>query len=439
MKARGSDDPKVDKNQDDKDKDSQGQDENQVEKKDSPTVAALKEGQEKGVDDSQGEIGGVNDPQGKVGDEFHSEVFEQQQQRKNQAVADGTRAIWQRADDLLLISRVEIQAAEPPRTHDVKLYTNDNLMRVISEEIYDKGVRGICEDWKVWQQGEPLLFKLRWAISEGRKIHEHAIKDYQDLMERAEELVASVGEQRRSAVIKRVTKGWHDREISKDWRPVLDIWYEQAGKLQALAAAAREKRNKKKEKKEKRKRLDEGEGDEETLTQKLGTTETAAADGTITGGSGADTGTSGKTSSAKGFACTAGPRTRGLALTEQPDPQYMSSEQVNRRLERLIDLERLIEAEESEGKKDEIAVESLIKMTGHNEADCTEYLANDVQWVLALTVDQAQVQVLDRESRHTVQSPQQGRRQIGNAKKTSGKSGGTTAKCREPKRWKLTR
>ena len=41
----------------------------------------------------------------------------------------------------------------------------------------------------------------------------------------------------------------------------------------------------------------------------------------------------------------------------------------------MIDLERLIEAEESEGKKDEIAVESLIKMTGHNEADCTEYLA----------------------------------------------------------------
>ena len=67
MKARGSDDPKDDK-ENDEDKDSQGKPEDQVEKKDSPTVAALKEDQEEGVDD----------PQSEKGDPFHSEGVEQQ-------------------------------------------------------------------------------------------------------------------------------------------------------------------------------------------------------------------------------------------------------------------------------------------------------------------------------------------------------------------------
>ena len=111
-----------------------------------------------------------------------------------QAEADDTRAIWQRVDDLLLISRVEIEATEQPWTwsHDVNLYKNGHLLRFISQEMHDKGVPGICQDWKVRQQGQPLLFKLRWAISQARKIREHAIKNYKKLMERAEELVTSV-------------------------------------------------------------------------------------------------------------------------------------------------------------------------------------------------------------------------------------------------------
>ena len=86
----------------------------------------------------------------------------------------------------------------------------------------------MCEDWQVWQQGEPLLSKLRWAISQGRNIYEKAVKNYQDLMERAEELVTSVGEQHRSYVIGIVTRGWQEQEIPKAWRPVLDVWCEQA-------------------------------------------------------------------------------------------------------------------------------------------------------------------------------------------------------------------
>ena len=50
MEARGSADPKVDKNQADPDKDSPGQDKDQVEKKGSPTAAALKEGQKEVMD-----------------------------------------------------------------------------------------------------------------------------------------------------------------------------------------------------------------------------------------------------------------------------------------------------------------------------------------------------------------------------------------------------
>ena len=111
MEARGSADPKVD-NQDDPDKDSQGQDKDQVEKKGSPTAAALKEGQKEVMDHPQGEIGEVDDSPSEI-DRFHSE---EQRQRRYQALADGTKAVWKRADDLLIISKAEIQAAEPPRT-----------------------------------------------------------------------------------------------------------------------------------------------------------------------------------------------------------------------------------------------------------------------------------------------------------------------------------
>ena len=67
MKARGSAQGQVNKNHDDPDKE-KGQDKNQVEKKDSPTAAALEEDQEKDVDDHQGEIG----------DAIRSEGIEQQ-------------------------------------------------------------------------------------------------------------------------------------------------------------------------------------------------------------------------------------------------------------------------------------------------------------------------------------------------------------------------
>ena len=56
MKARVSADPKVDKDHDDPNKDSQGQDENQVEEEDLATVATLQEDQEEEVHDSQSEM-----------------------------------------------------------------------------------------------------------------------------------------------------------------------------------------------------------------------------------------------------------------------------------------------------------------------------------------------------------------------------------------------
>ena len=62
MKATGSADPKVGKDHDDPNKDSQGQDENQVKEKDPPTDAALKEGQKEVVDHPQDEIEEVGDP-----------------------------------------------------------------------------------------------------------------------------------------------------------------------------------------------------------------------------------------------------------------------------------------------------------------------------------------------------------------------------------------
>jgi hypothetical protein len=68
MKARGSADPKVDMDHDDPNKDSQGQDENQVVEEDLATVATLQEDQEKDVDDHQK----------KNGDAIRSEGVEQQ-------------------------------------------------------------------------------------------------------------------------------------------------------------------------------------------------------------------------------------------------------------------------------------------------------------------------------------------------------------------------
>ena len=56
MKARVSADPKVDKDHDDPNKDSQGQDENQVEEEDLATVATLQEGQKEEVHDPQSEM-----------------------------------------------------------------------------------------------------------------------------------------------------------------------------------------------------------------------------------------------------------------------------------------------------------------------------------------------------------------------------------------------
>ena len=260
MKARGSTDPKVGKKNDDQDEDSHGQDEDHVEEKDPPTDAALKEGQKEVVDHPQDEMGEVGDSRSEIRDLFHIE--------------DATLAVWGKADDILTISKAESQAAEPPRvfTHDEKLYTNDNLLRIISEEKYDRGVTGMCEDWMVRQQGV-LFIKLRWAITEGLKIYVHACDNHRDMMNRAEELIASVGEEYRVTVTRRLTKGWQEQGIPKTWRPVLDVWYEQEEKLKAAAAAAaRKKRNKKKEKKDKRKRLEAEEEDEEVPAQEPGVT-----------------------------------------------------------------------------------------------------------------------------------------------------------------------
>ena len=269
MKARGSTDPKVGKKDDDQDEDSHGQDEDHVEE-DLATVATLQEGQKEVLDHPQDEMGEVGDSRSEIGDDFHSD------ENPDHWVTGTThrqkRVVWGRADDILIISKAESQAAEPPRvfTHDEKLYTNDNLLRIISEEKYDRGVTGMCEDWMVRQQGV-LFIKLRWAITEGLKIYVHACDNHSDMMSRAEELIESVGEEYRVTVTRRLTKGWQEQGIPKTWRPVLDVWHEQEEKLKA-AAAAREKRNKKKEKKEKRKRLEAEEEDEEVPAQEPGVT-----------------------------------------------------------------------------------------------------------------------------------------------------------------------
>ena len=220
MKARGSTDPKVGKKNDDQDEDSHGQDEDHVEE-DLATVATLQEGQKEVLDHPQDEMGEVGDSRSEIGDLFHTE---EQRQVRYQRLKDATLAVWGKADDILIISKAEIQAVEPPRVfiHDEKLYTNDNLLRIISEEKYDKGVTGMCEDWMVRQQGV-LFIKLRWAITEGLKIYVHACDNYSDMMSRAEELIESVGEEYRVTVIRRLTKRWQEQGIPKTWRPVLDV------------------------------------------------------------------------------------------------------------------------------------------------------------------------------------------------------------------------
>ena len=329
MKTRGSTDPKVGKKNDDPDKDSQGQDEDHVEE-DLATVAALQEGQKEVLDHPQDEMGEVGDSRSEIGDDFHSDENRQK------------RVVWGRADDILIISKAESQAAEPPRvfTHDEKLYTNDNLLRIISEEKYDRGVTGMCEDWMVRQQGV-LFIKLRWAITEGLKIYVHACENHLDMMNRAEELIASVGEEYRVTVTRRLTKGWQEQGIPKTWRPVLDVWHEQEEKLKA-AAAAREKRNKKKEKKDKRKRLEAEEENEEVSAQEPGVT--------------------GNATDVQERAM----QRRSHKLQKERTKQQSAEE--------AEELKRLVEAEESEEGRDAAAVKYLIKVTGYSEEDCTELI-----------------------------------------------------------------
>ena len=87
MKARGSADPKVDKDHDDPNKDSQGQDENQVEEEDLATVATLQEGQKEVVDHPQDEMEEVGDSRSEMEIEFHSE---EQRQMRYQRLTDAT-------------------------------------------------------------------------------------------------------------------------------------------------------------------------------------------------------------------------------------------------------------------------------------------------------------------------------------------------------------
>ena len=368
MKATGSADPKVGKDHDDQDEDSHGQDEDHVEEKDPPTDAALKEGQKEVVDHPQDEMGEVGDSRSEIRDLFHTE--------------DATLAVWGKADDILIISKAESQAAEPPRvfTHDERLYTNDNLLRIISEEKYDRGVTGMCEDWMVRQQGV-LFIKLRWAITEGLKIYVHACENHRDMMNRAEELIASVGEEYRVTVTRRLTKGWQEQGIPKTWRPVLDVWYEQEEKLKAAAAAAaRKKRNKKKEKKDKRKRLEAEEEDEEVPAQEPGVTgnatdvqspkmqESVIAEGTTHAG-------------------RSDPQDRELRVMRRQSyklnkERKQSAEEAEEgagadtgkaRLE-SEELKRLVEAEESEEGKDAAAAKYLIKVTGYSKEVCDELI-----------------------------------------------------------------
>ena len=379
MRATGSADPKVGKDHDDPNKDSQGQDENQVEEKeDPPTDAALKEGQKEMVDHPQDEIEEVGDPRSEIGDDFHSE---ENRQKRYQRLADATHVVWRKADDILTISKAEIQAVEPPRVsiHDERLYTNGNLLRIISEEKCVKGVTGMSEDWMVRQQGVPLWNKLRWAITEGIKIYEYACENHQDMMDRADELIASVGEEYRVTVRRRLKKGWQEREIPKTWRPVLDVWHEQEEKLKA-AAAAREKRNKKKEKKDKRKRLEAEEEDEEVPAQEPGVT--------------------GNATDVQSPKMQESVIAEGTTHAGRPDPQDRELRTMRRQSHKLNkerkqsaeeaeegagadtgkarleseELKRLVEAEESEEGKDAAAAKYLIKVTGYSEEDCAELI-----------------------------------------------------------------
>ena len=352
MKARGSTDPKVGKKDDDQDEDSHGQDEDHVEEYPA-TVAALKEGQKEVLDHPQDEMGEVGDSRSEIRDLFHTE--------------DATLAVWGKADDILIISKAESQAAEPPRvfTHDEKLYTNDNLLRIISEEKYDRGVTGMCEDWMVRQQGV-LFIKLRWAITEGLKIYVHACDNHSDMMSRAEELIESVGEEYRVTVTRRLTKGWQEQGIPKTWRPVLDVWHEQEEKLKA-AAAAREKRNKKKEKKDKRKRSEAEEENEEVPAQEPGVTgnatdvqspkmqENVIAEGTTHAG-------------------RLDPQDREWRVMQRRSHKLQEEQTKKQSAKEAEELKCLVEAEESEEGKDAAAAKYLIKVTGYSKEDCAEFI-----------------------------------------------------------------
>jgi hypothetical protein len=363
---------------DDPNKDSQGQDENQVVEEDLATVAALKEGQKEVVDHPQDEIEEVGDPRSETGDDFHSD---ENRQKRYQRLADATHVVWRKADDILTISQAEIQVVEPPRVsiHDERIYTNGNLLRIISEEKCVKGVEGMSEDWMVRQQGVPLWNKLRWAITEGIKIYEYACENHQDMMDRAEELIASVGEEYRVTVRRRLKKGWQEREIPKTWRPVLDVWHEQEEKLKA-AAAAREKRNKKKEKKDKRKRLEAEEEDEEVPAQEPGVT--------------------GNATDVQSPKMQESVIAEGTTPAGRPDPQDRELRAMRRQSHKLNkerkqsaeeaeegagadtgkarleseELKRLVEAEESEERKDAAATKYLIKVTGYSEEACAELI-----------------------------------------------------------------
>ena len=333
----------------------------------SPTVATLQEGQKEVVDHPQDEIEEVGDPRSEIGDDFHSE---ENRQKRYQRLTDATHAVWRKADDILTISKAEIQAVEPPRVsiHDERLYTNDNLLRIISEEKYDRGVTGMSEDWMVRQQGVPLWNKLRWAITEGLKIYVHACENHLDMMNRAEELIASVGEEYRATVTRRLTKGWQEQGIPKTWRPVLDVWYEQEEKLKAAAAAAaRKKRNKKKEKKDKRKRLEAEEENEEMPAQ--------------------DPGVTGNATDVQSLKMQKSVIAEGTTHAGRPDPQDREWRVMQRQSHKLQEkrtkkqsaeeaeeLKCLVEAEESEEGRDAAAVKYLIKVTGYSEEDCTELI-----------------------------------------------------------------
>ena len=242
----------------------------------------------------------------------------------------------------------------------------------------------------VRQQGAPLLNKLRWAITEGLKIYVHACENHQDMMNRAEELIASVGEEYRVTVTRRLTKGWQEQGIPKTWRPVLDVWYEQEEKLKA-AAAAREKRNKKKEKKDKRKRLEAEEEDEEVPAQEPGVTgnatdvqspkmqESVIAEGTTHAGRPDPQDRELRVMRRQSHKLNK-ERTKKQSAEERTKKQSAEKAEEGAgtdtgkaRLE-SIRLKRLVEAEESEEGKNAVAAKYLIKVTGYSKEVCDELI-----------------------------------------------------------------